>query len=268
MILLLPRLLLPRAVHSPPPSVDTVESRPVGAFKNALLKLKTLPATVVDIHQPAERFRLITLEGEALKKVQWRPGQKIQMRLGGFTARTYTPILWDATEGVTQILTYLHYQMVATTPGTLWAHGVGIGDRCSLSAPRESLNLSALPRPTVFFGDETSIGLARALKATARGFDDMTFVLEVTSPSEVRKVLDALNMPNISLVARTRDDAHLSRVEEILQQSLESSATTQFVMSGKARSIQRLTQFLRARNVPASQLNSRAYWTPGKTGLD
>jgi ferric-chelate reductase (NADPH) len=268
MILLLPRLLLPRAAARTAPAVEIAGTKPLGSLRNALLKFQTLEAAVVDIHHPAERFRLITIEGEALKNIQWRPGQKIQLRLGGFKARTYTPLLWDRTEGVMQILTYLHYQMVATTPGTIWAGSVRVGDRCSLSAPRESLDLPALQRPAIFFGDETSIGLARALKATAGGFDGISFVLEASSPVESRKVLDTLNMPNISLVTRSRDDAHLSQVEALMSQSLEIDASQQFILTGKARSIQRLTQFLRSHQVPPSQISSRAYWAPGKTGLD
>jgi NADPH-dependent ferric siderophore reductase len=268
MILLLPRLLLPRAATHARPSAETAEAKPLGTIKNALLKFQTLQATVVDVHQPADRFRLITLEGEALKNTQWRPGQKIQLRLGGFKARTYTPVLWDRVEGVTQILTYLHYQMVATTPGTIWAGSARVGDRCSLSAPRESLNLPALQRPAFFFGDETSIGLARSLKTTSGGFDGISFVLEASSPVESRKVLDTLNMPTISLVGRTRDDAHLSQVEALMLQTLQADASSQFVLTGKARSVQRLTQFLKAHQVPPSQIHSRAYWTPGKTGLD
>lgn len=268
MILLLPRLLLPRVTTRTLPTAETVEARRLGSLKNALLKFQTLQATVVDLHRPADRFRLITLEGEALKNIQWRPGQKVQLRLGGFKARTYTPILWDSKEGVTQILTYLHYQMIATTPGTIWAGSARVGDRCSLSAPRDSLNLTALQRPAFLFGDETSIGVARSLKATPNGFDGISFVLEASSPVETRKVLDTLNMPTISLVGRTRDDAHLSQVEALMLQALEADASSSFILTGKARSIQRLMQFLRGQHVPPSQIHSRAYWAPDKTGLD
>jgi len=268
MILLLPRLLLPRAAARAAPAVEIAGTKPPGPLRNALLKFQTLGATVVDIHHPAERFRLITLEGEALKNIRWRPGQKIQLRLGGFTARTYTPLLWDGKEGVTQILAYLHYQMVATTPGTIWAGSIRAGDRCTLSAPRESLDLASMKRPATFFGDETSIGLARAFKSTPGGFDGISFVLEASSPVESRKVLDTLSMPNISLVTRSRDDAHLSQVETLMSQSLAIDKSPQFILTGKARSIQRLTQFLRSHGVPPSQISSRAYWAPGKTGLD
>jgi len=266
MTLLLPRAAL-RALHVMP-AANTGGKKPVSALRNALLKFWTLPATVVDVHQPAERFRLITLEGEALKEIYWRPGQKIQMRLGGFVSRTYTPLLWDSSDGVAQILSYLHYQLVATTPGARWTASARVGDQCTLTAPRESLDLSTLSRPAIFFGDETSIGLARAFKTTAGGFGGISFVLEVSSATESRKVLDALSMPSVSLVARTRDDAHLTQVEALILQAIETDAAQQFVLSGKARSIQRLTRFLHAHQIPPSQIHSRAYWAVGKTGLD
>lgn len=263
MRLLLPRLSLRHILPAAAP-----DAQRFGAIESALLKLLALPATVIEVHKPADRFRLITIEGEALRNVRWQPGQKIQMRLGGFTARTYTPLLWDGTEGVVQILTYLHYQMVATTPGTIWAASARAGDACQLSGPRGSLDLPALQRPVFFFGDETSIGLARALKTTAGGYDGVSFVLEVSSPPETHKVLDALNLPGMTLVKRARDDFHLSQVEAAMLEAIESGTPWQFVLSGKGRSVQRLTRFLRLNNVPASQVDSRAYWAPGKTGMD
>ena len=239
-----------------------------GAIESALLKLTSRSATVIDVHKPANRYRLITLEGEALKNVRWQPGQKIQVRMGGFASRTYTPILWDGAEGVVQLLAYLHHQMIAATPATLWAESVRVGDTCHLSGPRNSLNLSALSRPALFFGDETSIGLARALKATPGGFDGVSFVLEVSSLDETRKLLDVLNLPDMDLVKRARDDFHLSQVETVMAEAIETGTPWQFMLSGKARSIQRLTRFLRAKGVPASRFNVKPYWATGRSGLD
>src|SRR5712664_3882287 len=95
--------------------------RDYGMIESALLRIWARSATIIDVQKPAEGYRLITMEGEALKNVRWQPGQKVQMQLGGFASRTYTPLLWDSEEGVVQILVYLHYLMLATTPGTAWA---------------------------------------------------------------------------------------------------------------------------------------------------
>jgi NADPH-dependent ferric siderophore reductase len=80
-----------------------------------------------------------------LRNVVWSAGDKIQVQLGGWTQRTYTPLDWDADAGRTRILNYLH----ADGPGTQWA--------------RAALRLAQPQPPLIFLGDETSVGLAAAL---------------------------------------------------------------------------------------------------------
>ena len=43
---------------------------------------------------------------------------------------------------------------------------------------------------------------------------------------------------------------------------------TLFVLTGRAQSIQQARQALKARGVPGSRIVSKAYWAPGKAGMD
>lgn len=50
-------------------------------------------ATVAAVEDVVPCFRLVTLEGLALRDVVWTPGHKLQIGMGStFVARTYTPI--------------------------------------------------------------------------------------------------------------------------------------------------------------------------------
>jgi ribosomal 50S subunit-associated protein YjgA (DUF615 family) len=40
------------------------------------------------------------------------------------------------------------------------------------------------------------------------------------------------------------------------------------VLTGKATSIQYITRLLRQRDIDAARRHSKAYWAPGKAGLD
>lgn len=42
----------------------------------------------------------------------------------------------------------------------------------------------------------------------------------------------------------------------------------QLVLTGKASSIQRVSRALKAAGVASSRMRTKAYWAPGKTGLD
>jgi NADPH-dependent ferric siderophore reductase len=65
---------------------------------------------------------------------------------------------------------------------------------------------------------------------------------------------------------REPDDRRLDLIET--QFSGLAAKGAQFVLTGKAGSIQRLRQALRVLAVPSSRIHAKVYWAPGKTGLD
>jgi ferric-chelate reductase (NADPH) len=79
-------------------------------------------------------------------------------------------------------------------------------------------------------------------------------------------VLDSLGLGDAAAVERQIDDGHLSDIERRLRKTAEHAAA--IVLVGKATSIQRLSRFLKTRGIPAARLRAKAYWAPGKTGLD
>ena len=120
----------------------------------------------------------------------------------------------------------------------------------------------------MLFGDETSFGLAHALRHTPGGGQRVELVLEVTSLPAARAALDAIDVRGAVLVQRLADDAHLAEVEEVVRQLQHAHAACHWVLSGKATSIARLTKLLRAQETPRRLIHTKAYWAPGKSGLD
>lgn len=246
------------------PGPGLVPSKAAGRFQSFLVKLFARSATVASVQVLTNRFRLITLAGATLKKAAWRPGQKVQVQLGNFVSRTYTPITWDRSEGTTRLLAFIH----GDGPGAAWAASLNRGDKCQIFGPRRSLDLTAVPRPAVFFGDETSIGLAHALHATADGMRDVAFLFEVSSTAETQRALEALGIPGATLIERGGGDAHLHAAEAWIARVAAKHTLEQYIFSGNARSIQHLTRTLRRGGISSSRLKVKAYWAPDKTGLD
>ena len=73
---------------------------------------------------------------------------------------------------------------------------------------------------------------------------------------------------NATLVERGADDAHLAAVETTLARYASADAYRQYVFSGRAPAIQRLTRALKRVGTKPSQMMVKAYWAPGKVGLD
>lgn len=235
---------------------------PPGPVMRTLLRWLMRPARVAAVETLSPHFRLVHLEGEALRNVAWTVGQKVQVSMGsGLSARTYTPMSWDAGSGRTRMLTFAH----GDGPGSRWASGLREGDTCQFFGPRRSLDLSGLQSPAMLFGDETSFGLAAALR-DCRQADGAIHLFEASDVAEQRPVLEAIGLSAATLIQRTADDAHLAAAEAEALRLAASGA--HFVLTGKASSIQRISRALKAVGVVSSRVRTKAYWAQGKVGLD
>ena len=107
-----------------------------GRLEGVLAKLFTRTARVRTVRDVAEGFRLLTLSGDSLRGVVWTPGQKVQVLLGGWVNRTYTPMAWDAAQGTTELLAYAH----GAHPGSEWVRSLQPETECALFGPRGSLD--------------------------------------------------------------------------------------------------------------------------------
>ena len=233
-----------------------------GRLSRALLRMLMKQATVVASEPLADDIRLITLDGKALEAVTWTPGQKIQIAMGSaFVARTYTPIDWDPAAGRSRIVAYAHGE----GPGSAWVGNVRPGDAGDLFGPSHSLDVRQTSGPLAVFGDETAIGLAYALLRQDRA-RSVTCHFEVGDRESTSRLLEGLEIGPAVLFARQGNGTHILEMEGALQALVDAGAT--FVLAGQAGTIQRLRQSLKRQAVPAARILTKAYWAPGKTGLD
>ena len=241
-----------------------VPGRPAqpGRVTRTLLKWLMKPARVAAADALSPRFRLISFDGDELSGATWSPGDKVKVAMGGgLSTRTYTPMSWDADRGGTQILAFSH----GDGPGSHWASNLRVGDTCQFFGPRRSIDLSGLETPAVLFGDETSFGLAHAFRNSPQGAG-VSLIFETSNLAESRSVLDAIGLGDASLFERVAGDAHL--VEIGAELARHASASAQFILTGKASSIQNISRALKVAGVGSARLSVKAYWASGKTGLD
>jgi NADPH-dependent ferric siderophore reductase len=239
--------------------VAAMPERSLGRLERTVARLFTRSAAVAEARSIGDRFRWVALEGAELRGVRWSPGQKVQVAMGDWTYRTYTPLSWDADRGRAELLVFLH----GDSPGAAWGRTVAVGDGCVLMGPRGSIDVPAVQAPALLFGDETSVGLAVAMRATLR---DVHVILEVGDRLEVERVLDAVGLGEVELVERTEGDTHLQDIEALAAGFRDVQG---LVLSGKAPSIQALGRTLRTSlSLSRAQVKTRAYWAPGKRGLD
>jgi NADPH-dependent ferric siderophore reductase len=238
---------------------------PLSAFlSNAVEKLLFRPVSVLESQIIGGRFQLVRVQGETLKGVRWTPGQAMQFYLGDLTKRAYTPIDMDATAGSARFLFYLH----GGGPGSAWASMLKTGDMCHVMRPKESLDFTSVRGDAVFFGDETSFAAAQALQGCSGDDLRRRYVFEVTSKDASEKVAAKLGLDRAALIEREEDGSHLAAVAATLASYAASMRVPQWVFTGQARSIQALRGTLRAEGIELAHSKVRAYWSPGKKGMD
>lgn len=232
-------------------------------LQDMLWRMLMRPAVVSACEPVGDHFRLLTLSGAALRGVGWKPGQKLQVAMGtGFlSTRTYTPIDWDEAGGHARILAFVRGE----TPGSAWAQDARVGDHYDVFGPRASVDLSWARGPLRIFGDETSIGLASALQSSAPG-RSVICRFEAAQPDAAALACDHLGLHDAKIFARMVDETHLDLIEAELPALAVGGAT--FVLSGRAQAIQRFRQALKRLSVPGPRIVAKAYWAPGKVGLD
>ncbi len=231
---------------------------------NTLERMFFSPAVVSEVVPLSGHFRLIEIEGQALKNITWVPGQKIQFHLGNLVNRTYTPVEWNPIKGTARFLAFLH----GNGPGSEWASSLKQGSACQFFGPRSSLNFADSKGESIFFGDETSIGAALAHNQSCKEPSRNAYVFEISSLAESNEVVHRLGLSQAKLIAKVPGETHLVDVEKEIAAATQAAVGPWWIFTGNAQSIQTIRKTLRARRISPSHLSTKAYWAYGKKGLD
>ncbi|HEX3596574.1 MAG TPA: siderophore-interacting protein [Polyangiaceae bacterium] len=212
---------------------------------------------VEDTASLAPAFIRIVLAAPWVRERPPEPGDKVQVFLPGVGSRTFTPFAVDASAGRFSLIAFLH----DTTPASDWARALQPGSTVRVLGPRSSTPVAPLAGPVALFGDETSLGIARALlDAHPR---DSLVRLEVSPERGTAEACAALSLSCASLTARRAGEFHLDEIAS----ALAAPTIATVLLTGSARSIQGLRARLRATGARQRQV-TRAYWAEGKSGLD
>lgn len=205
---------------------------------------------VISNEQLSPHFHLLTIQGNKLKK-DWIPGQKIQVQLKEDQMRSYTPSSWDSKTGTMQTLVYMH----GKGPGALWARDTKAHNKVVILGPKNSLSLATETKTVLFFGDETTFGLAHAIK---KNFTEITFhfYMEANDTDESAAILKKLDLEDVLLVSVNQ----LDLIAKEIVHSFKDDASTKIILSGRQQSIVDVRNRLYSQNIPAASIGTKVYW--------
>jgi ferric-chelate reductase (NADPH) len=216
--------------------------------------------TVIEL---SDHFRHIDLRGEGLRGASWAAGHKVQVRMDGFTTRTFTPVSWNAEDGATAIVAFVH----GHGPGSDWAEALKPGQDCQLLGPRKSLNLDDIRGEPIFVGDETSFALALAWRVAHPERPRALHIFEVDDRDESADVLDRLGVLGVRLVVKD-ENRHLGELAAVVRDAARADARATLVLSGKAQTIGVMRATLKSAGIVGRDIRVKAYWDENRKGLD
>lgn len=260
------RRLIPRTV--PPTPLPAPRSAPPA---RRLLDRFFVHGTVVETQDIAARTRRVRVTGEALRGLDWTPGQHVRLQvadlaaprtwLGGLRDALRTYSVWDYDERGWLDLCVLDHP--GGGPGARWSREVRVGQRVDFGRPEGRLVVRADAPYHVFVGDETASvafgAILRALPPKAKVFG----VIEVGSPH------DRLPIPRSNELQWTyRGTGGLALADALCGLDLPDEPGMAYV-AGEARAAQAARRHLTAgRGWPRSAVTVKPFWAPGKRGMD
>ncbi|EKJ87576.1 NADPH-dependent ferric siderophore reductase [Leptospira meyeri] len=240
-------------------------SKKSSLFKRILKSVFSIFLTqtkISKIERLTNTFVLIEMSGKKLKESKWVPGGKVQIDVGNFTYRTYTPINVDKVEGKLSLLCYHRNE----SPASHWINALKVGNPCEVFGPRESLDFSNLEGDAILFGDETSFGIAKVLQNKVGKKSNIFF--ELTSVETSKETLEKLGVTGQRMIERSPDSSHLQKIAKEISDHISQISDTKIFLTGRASSIQQVRNYLKNSGIPTNKIKVRAYWADGKIGLD
>lgn len=205
---------------------------------------------IISNEQLSPHFHLLTIQGRNLKK-EWLPGQKIQIQLQDDQMRSYTPCSWNSKTGVMQTLVYMH----GKGPGALWARDAKAQNKVTVLGPKKSLKLEEETNNVIFFGDETTFGLAHAIKKNIPNIK-FHFFMEAVDTEESSSILKRFDLEDALLVSV----GQLDLISQQMAKLYAEDNTQRIVLSGKQQSIVALREKLYSHNIPKDSIGTKVYW--------
>ncbi|WP_052890383.1 siderophore-interacting protein [Thermogemmatispora carboxidivorans] len=216
--------------------------------------------TVSSVEVLTSRLRLVRLEGEALQRRTWEPGQEVKIRVGERDYRHYTPISYRQEQGEMEIIFYLNQR----GPGSRWVEQLRVGQPVPLAGPANGAPFIPLRLPALFLGDETALGLGLALQASQPQAGAFQSVIEVSS-SEHSDIMTLF--PQLTIIPRLEGQPGSAHIRWLEQAPIALDQRTCYLV-GHAQSIQAIRQVLMQRyHLERQGIKTKPYWADGKRGL-
>ncbi len=223
-------------------------------LKRAAIKWIGTPAQVVAIKDLSPEIRSIEIQSPQIKKIGYQPGDKVKLSIAN-VLRSYTPSLVDLEKGGMELIFHLH----GGGPAAIWAQELVPGEELSFMGPARSVKAEAPEIDwALFFGDETTIGLAKVVHHTLAPQVSLKGAIEVNPGNE-----EALSNAGLAISGVSRQAKRGQALIDAVTGFRPPSSRGLIWLSGEADSVLGLRNYLLDNGFERSQLRIKPYWSQG-----
>lgn len=226
-----------------------------------ILPLKLPLTEVVSIALLSPSLKKIQLQGN-FSKIKIASGSYLSFKLNYTQVRTYTIAQVDRERDILELIVYLHKN---GGPGLQFINQLRLGDTLNISNLRaNSTNLKLQTTKYVFFGDESSLGLALSLLAKWQK-EAYQFLFLFELEEENKNIPACLGIEKSIVFSKNQTFRNERRINQLapIQSNAWENAT--FLLTGNAKSIEIFKKVINDKT--QSKVYTRAYWTEGIEGL-
>jgi NADPH-dependent ferric siderophore reductase len=174
--------------------------------------------------------------------------------------RNYTVADYDIPTGILDIVFHIHGNGV----GSQFINNLSTGDELFISAARGKRMYDATAKQQLFFGDETSLGLACSfLPALKKNQHQFHFYLELDD--ENKTVPASLELENYTVFSKNGVFQHGNTTSDLTLLQPAEGHSSNLIITGNVKSMQHLRKVLRTSY--KGKVFSHGYWLEGKRGL-
>ncbi|MEM0991749.1 MAG: siderophore-interacting protein [Bacteroidota bacterium] len=221
------------------------------------------PVEVSEIEYLDKRLKRVRFSGD-LSKTKFTAGDAIEFRIDDTNFRHYTPSFYDKSDGICEVLFYLHGYGI----GSDWANDLKVGDRMKLMGPGGKMKFKEEARQHFCFGDETSLGVCLSFQTAVQQAERKLQCLLELEPTTKNWV--NLIQLDTEIVEKSKEKPAKGAIEWLDEQTEATWGDWQdsiFYLTGRAKSIQVFRKALINKGVNAKQIQRMPYWAEGKKGL-
>ncbi|GAA1505563.1 siderophore-interacting protein [Sphaerisporangium rubeum] len=234
-----------------------------------VLERLLLSGTVEECEPLTPRMRRVRIAGPALRGLDWVPGQHVRLKVGdvlstravlsGFrdVLRSYSVWRYDPA-GALDVCVLDHE---AAGPGARWGRQAAAGQRVMLTRPEGRLVLRDGSPYHLFAGDETA---APAFGAMLRTLPEGERVFGAVAVADERPPVPRSG----ELTWVSRDETPDGPAGVVRELPLPAEPGTAYVAGEAAICRDVLRHLVRERGWPRAAVRVKAFWSPGKKGMD